>query len=129
MKMTALSRIHPVVPLILLIMLAAAASSPNCVRAECKDYKIVEYEDRVEAVCVGEPETEAQKKITMEEQVNLDREGHKAYVEEQKRLREKAIADRYQAEAEAAAAAELRRRSQQFSTPQPKNDADAPAPQ
>ena len=30
--------------------------------AECKEYKIIDHGDRVEAVCVGEPLTEAQKK-------------------------------------------------------------------
>jgi hypothetical protein len=52
----------------ILLMLSAVLSFPYGVRAECEEYRIIEYEDRVEAVCVGEHLTEAEKKTRMEEQ-------------------------------------------------------------
>jgi hypothetical protein len=39
--------------------------------AECKEFKIVDYGDRVEAVCIGEPLTDAQKK-ELEKQRELE---------------------------------------------------------
>ena len=52
----------------ILLLLSAALSYPDGVLAECEEYRIVEYEDRVEAVCVGENLTEAEKKVRLEEQ-------------------------------------------------------------
>ena len=39
------------------VLLVAILALPRSVAAECQELKIVEYEDRVEAVCVGEPLT------------------------------------------------------------------------
>jgi hypothetical protein len=68
--------------------------------ADCKEFKIVEYEDRVEAVCVGEPLTEAQKKANQEEQSRLDRETQRQRIEEQNRQREAIRAEKAKIDAE-----------------------------
>jgi hypothetical protein len=88
------------------IFFAAAAltlTSPRYLCADCKEYRIVEYEDRVEAVCVGEPLTEAQIKANQEEQKRLDREAQQKRVEEQNRQREQALAEKNRLQEEAAA--------------------------
>jgi hypothetical protein len=63
----------------------ALLSLPCRARPECTELKIVEYEDRVEAVCIGEPLTEAQIRANLEEQKRLDREAQQKRVEEQNR--------------------------------------------
>ena len=89
------------------VCLAALAliSLPRTARSECKEFKIIEYEDRVEAVCVGEPLTEAQErareKANQEEQKRLEREAQLKKVEEQNRQREEARAAKAKADAEA----------------------------
>lgn len=98
------------------MLLAALLLLPGQARADCKEFRIVEYEDRVEAVCVGEPLTEAQKKTSLEEEKRLELEAQRQRVEEQKRQREADRASRAQAEAEAAG--ERKKRSMQPVTPQ-----------
>jgi hypothetical protein len=85
------------------ILMALLFLVPGTVLADCKEFKIVEYEDRVEAVCVGEPLTEAQKKANQDEQSRLDREAQRQRVEEQNRQREAARAEKAKTDAEAAA--------------------------
>jgi hypothetical protein len=86
-----------------LATMTAVLSAPRYLYADCKEYKIVEYEDRVEAVCVGEPLTEAQIKANQEEQKRLDREAQQKRVEEQNRQREQDRAEKSKAQEEAAA--------------------------
>ena len=114
----------PLLPLVYSLMrtiqmlLVAVLVSPQLARAECKEYKIVEYEDRVEAVCVGEPLTEAQKKANLEEEKRQELEAQRRRaeevkrqevedkrqkVEETKRQNDAAAASKAQAEAEATA--------------------------
>jgi hypothetical protein len=100
------------------VLSAAVLVLPRLVRAECKEYKIVEYEDRVEAVCVGEPPTEAQIKADLEEQKKQDRETHRLRVEEQNRQREAARASKAAEDAAAAAAAARKQREQPPIAPQ-----------
>jgi len=83
------------------ILILATLVLPGYARAECTEYRIVEYEDRVEAVCVGEPLTEAQKKTNQEEERRLEVEAQRQRVEDQKRQREADRASKAQAEAEA----------------------------
>jgi hypothetical protein len=101
----------------IVMLLAAALLFPLRARAECKEFKIVEYEDRVEAVCVGEPLSEAQKKTKQEEERRLEQEAQRQRVEDQRRQSEADRASKAQAEAEAAEA--LKRRNTQPSIPQP----------
>lgn len=86
----------------LLLQLLAVLLLPQLVRAECKEFKIVEYEDRVEVVCVGEPLTDAQKKSNQEEERRLDLEIQRQRAEEQRRQNDAARASKAQADAEAA---------------------------
>ncbi len=83
-----------------LIVLIALAVCPNLAGAECKEYKIVEFEDRVEAVCVGEPLTEAEKKAIQEEEKRQELENRKLRAQQ----------DRQRKDAEIANAAEEKRR-------------------
>jgi len=83
-----------------LLVAGTLAVCPALVRAECKEYKIVEFEDRVEAVCVGEPLTEAEKKALQEEEKRQELENKKLRAQE----------DRQRKDAEIAAAAEEKRR-------------------
>jgi hypothetical protein len=97
--------------------------SPLPARAECTESRIVEYEDRVEVVCVGEPLTEAQKKAALEEEKRQLAEALRQKVEETKREKEAARASKTQAEIDAAnerkrAESERTRRSQQPVKPQ-----------
>jgi nitroreductase len=87
----------------ILVLLAAALLLPGHARAECREFKIVEYEDRVEAVCVGEPLTEAQKKANLEEEKRQEEKSRRQRVEDLNQQREAASADKSRAEAEAAA--------------------------
>lgn len=86
---------YPVI-LFMLVLLVAALVFPQGARAECKEFKIVEYEDRVEAVCVGEPLTEAQKKANLEEEKRQEALAQRQRVEEQKRQREIEAANKAQ---------------------------------
>lgn len=97
-------------------MLAAALLFPGHVRAECKEFKIVEYEDRVEAVCVGEPMTEAQKKTSLEEERRQEQEAQRQRIEDLRRQKEAERVERARAEAEAAG--ERKRRNQPPIAPQ-----------
>lgn len=98
------------------MLLAAVLLPAGYARAECKEFRIVEYEDRVEAVCVGEPMTEAQKKTSQEEERRLEQEVQRQRIEDQKRQREADRVSRAQAEAEAAG--ERKRRNMPPVTPQ-----------
>jgi cobalamin-dependent methionine synthase I len=97
------------------LLLVAALVLPQFVRAECKEYKIVEYEDRVEAVCVGEPLTEAQKKANLEDEKRQELEARRQRAEEVKRQTEAEAAEKARAAAEAAA--ELKNREIKPVTP------------
>ena len=98
-------------------MLLMSLLLPGRVRADCTEYRIVEYEDRVEAVCVGEPLTEAQKKANLEEERRQEMEAQRQKVEEQRRQREAERAGKAQADAEAER--ERKKKSAQPATPQP----------
>jgi hypothetical protein len=102
------------------MLLAAALLLPQYARAECKEFRIVEYEDRVEAVCVGEPLTDAQKKTNLEEERRQEMEVQRQRTEELKQQKEAAADSKVQAEAEAAA----ERKKQEIkpvTSPQPVN--------
>ena len=58
--------------------------------AECNEYKIIDYGDRVEAICVGEPLTEAEKKELEKQKENKFAEQK---LKEQKLKEEKSAAD------------------------------------
>jgi cobalamin-dependent methionine synthase I len=100
----------------LLLLLTAALLLPDGVRAECKEFKIVEYEDRVEVVCVGEPLTEAQKKANLDEEKRQEQESQRQRAAEQRRQSEAAAASK--AKADAQAADERKKRSAQPVAPQ-----------
>lgn len=101
MKSPFLRYVYPVTHTILML-LVTALMFPQYTHAECKEFKIVEYEDRVEAVCVGEPLTDAQKKANLEEEKRLAVEAQRQRVEEMRSQRDAARAGKAQAEAEAA---------------------------
>src|SRR5512133_576623 len=94
-----------------LLLVLVVLVFPQVVLAECKEFKIVEYEDRVEAVCVGEPLTEAQKKANLEDEKRQEAAAQRQRLEEQKRQNSSDAA----AAKAAVKAAEDRRKS----TPQP----------
>jgi cobalamin-dependent methionine synthase I len=97
------------------MLLTVVMAFPHVVFAECQEFKIIEYEDRVEAVCVGEPLTEAQKKVNLEEEKRQEAEtNRKRVVEEQKRQRETSAANKAQAEADAS---ERKKKNAQPQTP------------
>jgi cobalamin-dependent methionine synthase I len=99
MKYPLRTRFHFVMQ-IFRVLLAAALALPQQARAECKEYRVVEFEDRVEAVCVGEPLTEEQKKANQEEEKRQEAEAVRQRTEDMKRHREADAAGRAQAEAE-----------------------------
>ena len=101
---------------VVIIVLAAVMLLPEAVFAECKEFKIVEYEDRVEAVCVGEPLTEAQKKANQEDEKRQEAEVQRQRMVEQKRERDAAAANK--AQTEAAAVAERKKKNSPPVTPQ-----------
>jgi len=114
MKSSLQPHVYPLMQAIVML-LAAVLLFPLRARAECKEFKIVEYEDRVEAVCVGEPLTEAQKKTRQEEERRQEQEAQRQRIEDQRRQSE---ADRSsKARAEAEAAEERKRRNAQPATP------------
>ena len=98
------------------ILILATLTLPGYARADCTEYKIVEYEDRVEAVCVGEPLTEAQKKANLDEERRLELEAQRQRVEDQRKQREAERAGKAQAEAEAER--ERKKKSMQPTVPQ-----------
>ena len=112
--------IHPVLHATGMLLVAALVL-PLSVQAACKEFKIVEYEDRVEAVCVGEPLTEAQKKAIQDEERRQEQEAQRQRAEQQSRDAEAAAASK--AKADAQAAEELKRRS----TPPATQPASQPA--
>lgn len=81
----------------ILVLLALVVLLPQGACAECKELKIVEYEDRVEAVCVGEPLTEAQKKAYLEEERRQDAAAQRQRMEEGKRQKDIDAANKSQA--------------------------------
>jgi len=84
----------------LFVLLAASLGLPRGVLAECREFRIVEYEDRVEAVCVGEPLTEAQKKSYQEEEKRQEQEAHRKRSEESRIQQEAAMAVKLKEETE-----------------------------
>jgi hypothetical protein len=77
---------------------------PKSVFAECKEFKIVEYEDRVEVVCVGNPPTDAEKKAAQAEQKRQEQENQRHKASELNLQQEEAAkANKSKADAEAAA--------------------------
>lgn len=74
---------------IALLMLAATAlAGVSDARAECKEYNVVEFEDRVEVVCVGEPLTAAQKQALAEEERRQELEYKRQQAAEERRQKE-----------------------------------------
>ena len=102
MKYTLQSYLQPVMRTSL-IVLAAALFLPRVAGAECLEYKIVEYEDRVEAVCVGQQLTEAEKKANLEEEQRQEAETRRQRAAEERLLKDIAASNKAQAEAAAAA--------------------------
>jgi len=122
----------PVLPLLytVLLFLLAAMALPESVRAECKELKIVEYEDRVEAVCVGEPPTEAEKKTAQAEQKRQEQEYQRQKAIELSQQREAVRVNRAKAESEAAAAkVAAERRKQNISPTKPQQAPPQTQPQ
>jgi preprotein translocase subunit SecF len=72
---------------LLLILLA-----PVSVCAECKEYKVVEFEDRIEAVCVGEPLTAAELKAKADEEKRQELEARRQKSEEERRQKDIEVA-------------------------------------
>ena len=68
------------------ILMVTATMTPRSAFAECKESKIVEYDDRVEVVCVGEPLTPAQIKEKFEEEKRQEAENLFKKSEAEKRL-------------------------------------------
>jgi len=85
------------------MLLLAALLLPGHARAECKEFKMVEYEDRVEVVCVGEPLTEAQKKTRLEEEKKQEMEAQRQRAEELRIQTQDAAKNKARADAETAA--------------------------
>lgn len=75
-------------PVVIALITAALHTLPSAAFAECKEFEIVEYEDRVEAVCVGEPLTPAQKKAMADEEKRQELEYRRQKAEEDRRQRE-----------------------------------------
>lgn len=84
------------------IVFAAALLLPRGAVAECLEYRIVEYEDRVEVVCMGEQLTETQNKVNLEEEQRQEAETLRQRSEELRLLKSIAESNKDQAEAEAA---------------------------
>lgn len=99
---------------------------PQSVFAECTEYKIVEYEDRVEAVCVGKPPTEAEKTAAHAEQRRQEQESQRQKVKEITLQREEAArVTKAKADAEAAATkADAARKKQNVPPTTPKQIQD-----
>lgn len=89
--------LRPVMQVFCLLLLI-----PVLAAAECREFKIVEFEDRVEAVCVGEPLTEAEKKANQEEERRQNAAAQRQRAEEQQRQRVIEEADRAKAAVKAA---------------------------
>lgn len=85
-----------------LLLLAVLLMLPAIVSAECLEFKIVEFEDRVEAVCVGEQLTEAEKKANLEEEKRQEAEAQRQRAEEMRLLKDIAAMNKAKADAEAA---------------------------
>lgn len=103
-------------PYVFLVLLVYVLLLPQGAFAECKELKIVEYEDRVEAICVGEPLTEAQQKAYQEEEKRQEAAAQRQRLEEQRRQREADAANK--AKEAAKAAGESKKRITQPVTPQ-----------
>lgn len=101
MKYLPQTNVHPVMYAILFV-LAASLLFPRGVVAECLEYGIVEYEDRVEVVCMGEQLTEAQSMARLEEEKRAEAETQQQRSEELRLLKSLAATNNDQAEAEAA---------------------------
>lgn len=95
MKFPPLPYLYPIL-YTTIALLVGVLVLPVSVRAECKELKIVEYEDRVEAVCVGEPLTEAQKKANLEDEKRQELAAQRQRAELQKRDREAVTASKAQ---------------------------------
>ena len=102
MKSSLQPYIYPVMHSIFMLLLAALLL-PGHARAECKEFKMVEYEDRVEVVCVGEPLTEAQKKTHLEEEKKQEMEAQRQRAEELRIQTQDAAKNKARADAETAA--------------------------
>lgn len=108
---------HPYVYSLLntvLMLLVSVLMLPQHVQAECKEFKIVEYDDRVEVVCVGEPLTDAQKKKNLEEEQRQELDAQRQRAEVSKR--EATAASKAQASAKTPD--DSKRRNMQPATPQ-----------
>jgi flagellar biosynthesis GTPase FlhF len=120
MKTSLQPNVYPVGHTTFLVLLAVLLL-PRLVLAECKELQIVEYEDRVEAVCVGEPLTEAQKKANQEEERRQEAAAAQRQRSEEQRLQsETALAKKAREAVDAEA--ERRKKSAQPGTPQKPSD-------
>ena len=102
MKSSLQPYIRPVMHPVFLLQLAALLL-PVLVRAECKEFKIVESQDRVEVTCVGEPLTEAQKNANRADERRQEIEAQRQRAEELRIQVQDAAKNKAQAEAEMAA--------------------------
>lgn len=107
--------------LIVVTLIMPLLAFPRFVLAECKEFEIVEYEDRVEAVCVGKPPTEAEKAAAQAEQRRQEQESQRQKIKEINLQREEAArVTKAKADAEAAATkagAERKKRNVPPTTP------------
>lgn len=78
--------------LLLVIPLLASLLAPVSAGAECKEYKAVELEDRIEAVCVGEPLTAAELKAKADEEKRQELEARRQKSEEERRQKDIEVA-------------------------------------
>jgi len=75
------------------IMLVTTFVTPNSVFADCKEFRIVETDDRVEVVCVGDPPTPAQLKAKAEDEKRQELENKRQKTEADRRQKDAEIAN------------------------------------
>ena len=75
------------------MVLVTTFMTPYSVFADCKDFRIVELDDRVEAVCVGDPPTPAQLKAKAEEDKRQELENKRQKTEADRRQKDAEIAN------------------------------------
>ncbi|HXE95952.1 MAG TPA: hypothetical protein VN642_06085 [Dongiaceae bacterium] len=67
------------------LVLIARVMAPCSVFADCKEFRIVESDDKVEVVCVGDPPTPAELKARAEEEKRQEQENRRQKAEAEKR--------------------------------------------
>jgi septal ring factor EnvC (AmiA/AmiB activator) len=67
------------------LVLIAGVMAPCPVFADCKEYRMVESDDKVEVVCVGDPPTPAELKARAEEEKRQEQENRRQRAEAENR--------------------------------------------